>query len=80
MKTFFLIDKKPPVIYGYTEPGSQYKGLIKVGYTERELKKRMKEHYPTKGPDGIQRFEILFEESSMRSDGTFLKIMKFTRP
>ena len=33
----------------------------------------MREHYPTAGPDGIERFKVLFEESSMRDDGTYFK-------
>ena len=47
-----------------------YKGLIKVGYTTRDVLVRMREHYPTAGPDGIERFKVLFEES-MRDDGTY---------
>jgi len=64
---------KSPKIYGYTELSKNYEGLIKVGYTEREVSERMKEHYPTSGPDGIKRFKVLLEESSMRNDGTFFK-------
>ena len=62
-----------PKIYGYTELSKEYEGLIKVGYTERDVEKRMKEHYPTSGPEGITRYEVLVEESSMRNDGTFFK-------
>ena len=64
---------KVPKIYGYTEPSDSYKGLIKIGYTERDVLERMREHYPTAGPDGIERFKVLFEESSMRDDGTYFK-------
>jgi hypothetical protein len=62
-----------PKIYGYTELSKEYEGLIKVGYTERNVEERMKEHYPTSGPDGITRYKVLIEESSMRNDGTFFK-------
>ena len=62
-----------PKIYGYTELSKEYEGLIKVGYTERSVEERMKEHYPTAGPDGIKRYEVLVEESSTRNDGTFFK-------
>jgi hypothetical protein len=62
-----------PKIYGYTEPSTEYEDLIKVGYTERDVSTRMKEHYPTSGPEGVQRYKVLFEESSMRDDGTFFK-------
>ena len=33
----------------------------------------MKEHFPTAGPEGIKKYEVLVEESSMRNDGTFFK-------
>ena len=62
-----------PKIYGYTEPSDAYKNLIKIGYTERDVSVRMQEHYPTAGPDGIERYKVLFEESSMRDDGTCFK-------
>ena len=62
-----------PKIYGYTELSKEYEGLIKVGYTERSVEERMKEHYPTSGPEGITRYKVLIEESSMRNDGTFFK-------
>ena len=73
MKFFPNRPECTPKIYGYTEPTQSYNGLIKVGYTERDVLTRMKEHYPTAGPDGIERFDVLFEESSMREDGTFFK-------
>ena len=73
MKFFQLRPNTSPKIYGYTEPSKEYAGLIKVGYTERDVLTRMKEHYPTSGPEGIERFEVLFEESSMPDDGTFFK-------
>ena len=73
LKFFPNRSNKSPKIYGYTEPSRAYKGLIKVGYTERDVLTRMKEHYPTSGPDGVNRYEVLFEESSMREDGTSFK-------
>ena len=62
-----------PKIYAYTELDDRYKGLIKIGYTERNVLARMKEHYPTAGPKGIERYQVVFEQSSMRNDGTFFK-------
>ncbi len=73
MKFFPSRPEDSPKIYGYTEPSDDYKNLIKVGYTTRDVLARMREHYPTAGPDGIERFKVLFEESSMRDDGTFFK-------
>ena len=62
-----------PTIYGYTELSSEYEGLIKVGYTERTTSERMKEHYPTKGPNSLIKYQVLLDESSMRNDGTHFK-------
>ncbi len=74
MNSFFpLRDDKSPKIYGYTELSPEYEGLIKVGYTKRRILERMREHYPTAGPNGIERYKILLEECSMRNDGTFFK-------
>ena len=70
MNFFPTRSNRSPKIYAYTEPHPEYEGLIKIGYTSRELEIRMREHYPTAGPDGITRYEILFEQSSMREDGT----------
>lgn len=70
MKIFKPRPNKSPKIYGYTELSPEYDGLIKIGYTERDVKDRMKEHYPTLGPKGIERYKVLIEESSMRNDGT----------
>ena len=70
-KEFF--PQKPevtPIIYGYTELFTEYEGLIKIGRTDRTIEQRMKEHYPTKGPDGLERYKVLFTESRVRSDGT----------
>ena len=58
MKFFPNRPECTPKIYGYTEPTESYNGLIKVGYTERDVLTRMKEHYPTAGPDGIERFDV----------------------
>ena len=41
MNFFSLRPKSAPKIYGYTEPSADYKGLIKVGYTERDVLIRM---------------------------------------
>ena len=42
MKIFQPRPNKSPKIYGYTELSPEYDGLIKIGYTEREVKDRMK--------------------------------------
>ena len=64
------MSEKKPKIYGYTELIPQYEGLIKVGYTTRSVKERMKEHFPTPGPYGKPKSKVLVVESSMREDGS----------
>lgn len=70
---FPRVSEVNPIIYGYTELSIEYEGLIKVGYTERTVSERMKEHYPTKGPSSIKKYKVLLDESSMRNDGTHFK-------
>ena len=58
-----------PTIYAYEDTNPQYLGLLKVGYTTVDVKKRVKEQYPTLKP-GKPPYSIVFEESAMRSDGS----------
>ncbi len=73
MNFFPETTKITPKIYGYTELSKKYKGLIKVGFTTKEVKERMKQHYPTNGPSNLKKYKVLLEESSMRNDGTSFK-------
>lgn len=57
-----------PAIYAYSDP--HYPGLLKVGYTTRDISERMAEHYPTKSPTGRQPYKVVFSESAMREDGS----------
>ena len=59
-----------PMIYAYTDSNPQYKGLLKVGYTEKDVEKRVAQQYPTKRPDGIVPYKIILAKSAMRNDGT----------
>jgi hypothetical protein len=59
-----------PSIYAYTDSNPQYKGLLKVGYTAVDVQVRVAQQYPTLRP-GKAPYEIVFEQSSMRSDGSF---------
>lgn len=56
-----------PRIYAYRD--SQFPGLLKVGYTARDVATRVKEQYPTRRP-GPRGYEIVIDESALRSDGT----------
>ena len=71
MKNFFQErSNNSPKIYCYTELSPEYEELVKVGYTVRDINVRMREHYPTLGPKGIERYKLLLVESAMRNDGT----------
>ena len=72
-KFFYHREEFNPIIYAYTETSSKYKGLIKIGYTTQTLEARMQQHYPTLGPDGISRYNVLLVETAMRDDGTSFK-------
>lgn len=56
-----------PTIYAYElVEVATHTGLIKIGYTDREPQKRIKEQLGT----AAIRYKIVFEESAMKNDGT----------
>ena len=58
-----------PKIYSYEDTHPQYAGLLKVGYTTKDVRERVAAQYPTLRP-GEPPYRILLEESAMRNDGT----------
>lgn len=58
-----------PRIYAYKDLNPQYRGLLKIGYTTKDVKKRVKQQYPTTRPGKIP-YEILVDESAVLSNGT----------
>lgn len=58
-----------PKVYAYSDRDPEYAGLLKVGYTTRDVAARVAEQYPTLRP-GIRPYRIEFEASAMRKDGT----------
>jgi hypothetical protein len=59
--------KSTPTIYAYVLIGVEtHKGLLKIGYTDRDAKVRVKEQLGTVNID----YKIVFEDSAMRGDGT----------
>jgi hypothetical protein len=40
--------KSCPMIYAYEDTNPDYKGLLKVGFTAIDVKKRVTDQYPTK--------------------------------
>lgn len=59
-----------PMIYAYRDLNPDYDGLLKVGYTEKDVDRRVAQQYPTKRPDGKLPYEILYLSSAMREDGS----------
>ena len=59
-----------PMIYAYRDLNPDYDGLLKVGYTEKDVDRRVAQQYPTKRPDGKLPYEILYRSSAMRKDGS----------
>ena len=58
-----------PTIYAYVDTNPQYTGLLKVGYTTKDVQARVDQQYPTKKP-GPKPYRIVLEEPAMRNDGT----------
>lgn len=58
-----------PAIYAYRDSHPEYEGLLKIGYTTLEVKKRVDQQYPTKRPGKLP-YTIVLEHSAMRCDGT----------
>tara|TARA_Y100001958_G_C21243113_1_gene571731 strand:- start:114 stop:2636 length:2523 start_codon:yes stop_codon:yes gene_type:complete len=56
-------------IYAYRDTNPQYNGLLRIGQTTRSVETRVKEQYPSSRP-GKPPYEIVLNESAMRSDGT----------
>jgi len=66
-KYFTERSKLKPTIYAYKILNAKNrKGLIKVGYTTRNVQKRVKEQLQTAGLE----YKILLEEDAIRNDGT----------
>lgn len=66
---FPLKTEATPKIYAYEDTNPQYKGLLKVGYTIKNVEERVKQQYPTLRPGKLP-YKIVLEESAMRHNGT----------
>ncbi|OAV71630.1 T5orf172 domain protein [Bacteroidales bacterium Barb4] len=70
IKQFFpLRSKANPAIYAYEDTHPQYKGLLKIGFTNVNVQKRVAQQYPVLHPGALP-YKIVFEGSAMRSDGS----------
>ena len=69
-KDFFpLRVETNPTIYAYQDSNPQYSGLLKVGFTTINAQARLKQIYNLKTPGKLP-YQILIEESAMKSDGS----------
>ena len=58
-----------PTIYAYEDTSPQYRGLLKVGYTGIDAKRRIAEQYPVIRPGALP-YKIHVEERAVRPDGS----------
>lgn len=81
MNTALFTRPRHPKIYAFTTP--QYKfvdwtgkksgaGLLKIGYTERDVIDRVREQFSSVSPEK-QPFEILYTESAVREDNSVFR-------
>lgn len=57
-----------PQIFAYSDPN--FEGMLKVGYTVHDVQKQVAAQYPTKHPDGKLPYKIVYQDNSVREDGT----------
>ena len=60
-----------PTLYAYEDKSPQYAGLLKIGYTTVDARRRVAQQYPTLRP-GETPYKIVLEESAMKSDGSIV--------
>ena len=58
--------EKTPLIYAYSD--TRYPGMLKVGYTTRDVETRIREQYPVALPEQSWKVELV--RPAMRNDGT----------
>ena len=59
-----------PQIYAYRDFYAEHEGLLKVGFTQHDVEKRVAQQFPVILPGEGKPYEIVFSESAMRDDGT----------
>lgn len=58
-----------PKIYAYKDTNPQYEGMLKIGFTSREVESRVAQQYPTLRPGELP-YKIVLEETAVRADGS----------
>lgn len=59
-----------PMIYAYADHVPEHVGMLKVGYTEIDVDKRVAQQFPTMTPDGKKPYDILVRETALYADGS----------
>ena len=59
-----------PQVYAYHDLYAEHDGLLKVGFTQHDVERRVAQQFPVIQPGEGKPYEIVFSESSMRDDGT----------
>lgn len=59
-----------PAVYAYRDKNPEHAGLLKVGFTQHDVERRVAQQFPVIQPGGGKPYEIVFAESAMRPDGT----------
>lgn len=59
-----------PTIYAYEELSPEYKGLLKVGYTEVNVDERVAKQHDIKHPGGKLPYRIVLREPALYPDGS----------
>lgn len=59
-----------PQVYAYRDLYTEHDGLLKVGFTQHDVERRVAQQFPVIQPGEVKPYEIVFSESSMRDDGT----------
>lgn len=75
MKERKFFPKRPnlhPKVYAFKDNNPNYKDLLKIGYTTRDVEERVREEYPIILPEEHP-YNIIFTESALRDDGTFFR-------
>lgn len=59
-----------PQVYAYRDIYTEHDGLLKVGFTQHDVERRVAQQFPVIQPGEGRPYEIVFSESAMREDGT----------
>lgn len=68
-----LFPQKPnsnPQLYAYEDTNPQYEGLLKIGFTNVNVERRVSEQYGNLLRPGAKPYKIVFSASTMRNDGS----------